>query len=64
MNLHFKTAGMSFDDHACVRAFKDRYGGGYNNQDLQVDSESVEVLRRLIVQNSTHLNHVLGLKCS
>jgi len=32
----FKTAGMSFDGHGCVRAFKDRHGG-YNNQDLQVD---------------------------
>jgi len=48
----FTEAGMSFDGHACVRAFKDRHGG-YNNHDLQVDSESVEVLRQLIVQNCT-----------
>lgn len=45
----FKEARMSFDGHACVHAaFEGKYGGS-NNQGLE--SESVEVLRRLIVEH-------------
>jgi predicted GTPase len=46
----FSKAGMSFDGHACVCAFKGRkiHTGGYRNEDLV--NESVGVVKQLIVQ--------------
>jgi hypothetical protein len=41
-------AGMLFDGHACMSAFTGR-NGGYHNKDLV--EESVEVVRRLVVQH-------------
>ena len=46
----FTKAGMLFDGHACVCAFKGRKTttGGYRNEDLV--KESVEVVKQLVIQ--------------
>ena len=45
----FAQAGMLFNGHACVCAFRGTRGSGYRNSDLV--TESVEVVKRLVVQN-------------
>ena len=45
----FTKAGMLFSDHACVCAFRGTKGSGYRNIDLV--AESVDVVKRLVVQN-------------
>ena len=49
--VSFSRAGMTFDGHACVCAFKGRQidGGGYHNGDLV--NGSVGVVKDLIVQH-------------
>jgi hypothetical protein len=45
----FTKAGMSFNDHACVCAFRGTKASGYCN--MYLVEESVDVVKRLIVEN-------------
>jgi len=45
----FTQAGMLFNGHACVCAFRGTKGSGYRNDDLV--KESVEAVKQLIVRN-------------